>query len=304
MDRAEPLTGGASGAQLFRLELGGAAYVLRIETARDAFRDPVRQYACLAIAAGAGVGPQLFYSHAEDGVAITGFIAADAPAPLCSRMPEIARTLRRLHDAPLFPPLADYCDGLGKVLEWAGNSALLPPEAKAELARLYRQCAAAYPRNTLEIVSSHNDLNPSNWLFAAERMWIVDWESAFAADRYGDLGTVANFLDLDAGAADRFLALYFGTAPDRWQQDRLILARQMSRLFYAGVLFRFSGMQQPAYRLSAGALAALQTRGVDGAPPSVADFDGQLRLAGALFNEALATSASASFTEALARLAA
>ena len=133
-------------------------------------------------------------------------------------------------------------------------------------------------------------------------MWIVDWESAFAADRYVDLGTVANFLDLDEEAADRFLAMYFGAAPDRQQQDRLILARQMTRLFYAGVLFRLSGMRRPDYRLSAEALADLKTRGLNGAPPSVATFDGALRLAGALFNEARNAADSAAFQGVTERL--
>ncbi len=145
----------------------------------------------------------------KTGIAITRFIAADAPSPLRSQLAQIAGTLRRLHDAPLFPPLTDYCDGLGKIMEFTQANALLPPEAKADLARLYQQCAAVYPRAALEIVSSHNDLNPSNWLFAGERLWIVDWESAFAADRYVDLGTVANFLDLDEAASDHWLSLYF-----------------------------------------------------------------------------------------------
>ena len=124
VERARPLAGGASGAQLFRVGVGGAEYVLRIEITRDAFRDPHRQYACLAIAAGADVAPQLFYADAGDGVAITAFVAADAPEPLRDSLSQIAGTLRRLHDAPLFPALADYCDGLGKVLEWAGTADL------------------------------------------------------------------------------------------------------------------------------------------------------------------------------------
>jgi aminoglycoside phosphotransferase (APT) family kinase protein len=298
-----PLTGGASGALLFRIRAAGHDYVLRIETGRDAFRDPARHYACLAIAAQAQVAPPLFYADAEDGVAVTGFIAADPPAPPHSQLAEIARALRRLHDAPLFPPLADYYDGLGRVMEITQTNDLLPPEAKAEFARRYRQCGAAYPKTALEIVSSHNDLNPSNWLFAEGRMWIVDWESAFAADRYVDLGTVANFLDLDEGASDRWLTLYFGAAPDQWQRDRLVLARQMSRLFYAGALFLVAGRQNPDARLSYENLALLTTRGVNGAPTAIATFEGKQRLAGALFNEALAASALPDFAAVLARLA-
>jgi hypothetical protein len=49
--------------------------------------------------------------------------------------------------------------------------------------------------------------------------------------------------------------------------------------------------ERPGFQLTAEILTTLQTRGVNGALPTVADFDGKLRLAGALFNEALAVSA-------------
>ncbi len=48
-----PLTGGVSAAGLFRIHAADGHYVLRIETGRDAFRDPERHYVCLAIRAGA-----------------------------------------------------------------------------------------------------------------------------------------------------------------------------------------------------------------------------------------------------------
>jgi hypothetical protein len=75
------VTGGASGALIFKITLRGGDYLLRLETARDGFRDPERQYACLKIAAEAGVAPKLHYADARDGVAITGFVRAVPPDP-------------------------------------------------------------------------------------------------------------------------------------------------------------------------------------------------------------------------------
>lgn len=43
--RLQPVTGGSSGALTYRLEVGAKPYLMRLETARDAIRDPYRSYA-------------------------------------------------------------------------------------------------------------------------------------------------------------------------------------------------------------------------------------------------------------------
>ncbi|HEY5008422.1 MAG TPA: DUF2239 family protein, partial [Caulobacteraceae bacterium] len=74
VEKLEPVTGGASGALIFKATVRGGDYLLRLETGRDGFRDPERQYACLKIAAEAGVAPKLHYADPRDGVAITDFV--------------------------------------------------------------------------------------------------------------------------------------------------------------------------------------------------------------------------------------
>lgn len=300
VDAATSVRGGASGAHIFRLDVGAKSFVLRIESGRDAYRDPVRHYTCLAIAAEAGIAPRLHYANAEDGVAISDFIPTDSGPPMPKRLTVIGRTLRALHDTPIFPSQGDHLDRLGFILEQLRD--VLAADVAAEQAQLYRQCLAAYPRSELEIVSCHNDCNPSNLLFQGERLWLVDFESAFAADRYIDLGTLANFLLLPEPGEDRLLSVYFGQAPTRRQKDRLALARQVARIFYSAVLLRVAARERPGFQLTAEILAPLQTRGANSAPPTVADFDGKLRLAGALFNEALDESVKPKFAAALARL--
>src|SRR4051812_41579851 len=70
LDAITPLTGGLSGAEVFRVRVGGVAYVLRIERSRDGFNDPRRAYACMRIAAGTMVAPRVWYADPDDGVAI------------------------------------------------------------------------------------------------------------------------------------------------------------------------------------------------------------------------------------------
>ena len=43
----QPVTGGMSGAGVWRIRVGGIAYLLRLDLAPDAFRDPLRGHACL-----------------------------------------------------------------------------------------------------------------------------------------------------------------------------------------------------------------------------------------------------------------
>src|SRR5438046_1779985 len=55
-----PVGGGASGALIQRFEVTGTAYLLRIETRRDALRNP-HQHLCMQAAADAGVAPPVHY---------------------------------------------------------------------------------------------------------------------------------------------------------------------------------------------------------------------------------------------------
>jgi len=63
---------------------------------------------------------------------------------------------------------------------------LLPKEQSEELFLRYTQVAAVYPHDHPDMVSSHNDLfKPDNIVFDGQRLWLVDWETAFLNDRYG-----------------------------------------------------------------------------------------------------------------------
>ena len=121
---------------------------------------------------------------------------------------------------------------------------LLPESATGELFHHYSELLRVYPQNDTDPVSSHNDLKPQNMRFDGERIWLVDWESAFLNDEYVDLAIAANFFVKDETQEEGYLKTYFGEpagAPadkmaDEYRKARFFLMRQALSMFYAALL--------------------------------------------------------------------
>ncbi|MFT4253129.1 MAG: phosphotransferase [Caulobacter sp.] len=258
VDSEVRLAGGLSGAGTWRIRVGGIPYVLRMDAARDAVRDPARAQACQRIAADALLAPRLRWADAESGVTISEWIEpsplADFPGGPAALLDEMARTLRLLHATPAFPPLAspglDYLSALDGLVRDLLARPLPPPAIQERLAALWAELAAAGRATGDEPVSSHNDLNPRNILGDSGRLWLIDWESAFLADRHVDLAAVANLFAPTPAAADRLLAVYFGEPPTEARRARLALARRISHLFYGVMFLTLAADERPGARLA------------------------------------------------------
>lgn len=255
LDGAQPIRGGLSGAGVWRIRVGGIAYLLRIECGRDDLRDPVRGYACMRTAAEAFLAPRVRYADAEDGVAISDYVAPrslalDYPGAGHSLVVEMAQAVRLLHETPAFPPLVDYLTGLDKLLAAHRGLDILEPAATAELFDRYGELRAGYRTRASDLVSSHNDLNPGNVLYDGERLWLVDWEAAFLADRYVDLATVANWFTADAAGEEALLSTYFGGPPDAEQRARFHLMRLVNHVFMGAIFLNAAMMERPGARLA------------------------------------------------------
>jgi len=147
------------------------------------------------------------------------------------RVVELAQAVRALHAIPGFPPLVDYLDGLDALVGQAGRGGAVPLDAFDAWPRLHAVCRRLRP----EPVSSHNDLNPRNLLYDGRRIWLIDWEAAFRADRYVDLAAVANTFAADPDGEALLLATYFGREATRAERARLWLFRQVSHVFHAAI---------------------------------------------------------------------
>jgi aminoglycoside phosphotransferase (APT) family kinase protein len=278
LDAIAPLAGGMSGASIFRIRVGGIAYLMRVEGARDALRDPDRWYGCMAAAAEACLAPRVRHACAADGVVIMDLVeqrslALDYPGSRRDLLVELGQAARALHAMAPFPPLVDYLDAMEQLIGQFQTSGLFPATATEAHLEAYRALAMVYRRLRPEPAPSHNDLNPGNILYDGRRLWLIDWESAFQADRWVDVACLANWFCGDETEAGALLATYLGAAPTEAQSARLYLARQINHVFYAMVFLNMAAAGRPGIEAASGWPAA----------PPLADFHRRLSEGEAVF---------------------
>jgi hypothetical protein len=236
----EPIIGGVSGAHILRFDVGGSAYVLRLEPERVAVRDLERGYACMSAAAEVGAAPRVYFADPYRGVAIMDFVAnvplSQHPEGEVGLARDLGRLIARVQQGPLFPDCGDYGEMIAAMLEQLGGSPDLGPvQLDACLAGLtrIREALAVRP---LAAVSSHNDPNPRNLLFDGERLWLVDWELGFRNDPMVDVAIATSDLIQAPEAQALLLRMALDAAPDPAVLARLDLVRLLTRLFYGCVV--------------------------------------------------------------------
>ena len=270
LESVTPISGGLSGSGLFRIRVGGIAYVLRIEPPVHSFGDPARGFVCMRTAAEAFLAPRVRYADPADGVAIMDLVAQrslalDYPGDGKPLIIELAQAVRSLHATAPFPPLVDYMDGMQMVIGQQLQSGLLDPSVFRVLLGHYGELAAVYRTTDSDRVSSHNDLNPGNVLYDGSRLWLVDWEASFLADRYVDLATIAGWFIHDQAGEDLLLGTYFGAAPTPEQHARFTVMQQVNHVFYGMIMLNGAAAERPGVRmrdqdLSGPSLTALRAR--------------------------------------------
>ena len=254
----ETLSGGASGALVHRVDIDGApSLLLRVETARDPFRNPHRSYVCLRTAADAGIAPTVHVADPDAGIVVMDFVdqrpITEYPGGPVGVVRELGGRLATLQATATFPPLLDdFAALLGQMLVMIQEAAVFAPGVLAPVHDAFDRICAAYPWDRDAQVSSHNDVNPFNVLYDGERLWLIDWEIAFRNDPFADVASVANnFADpsAPAGAAkeldDALLRSWLGHAPDGPTCRRFAVMRLLNRLFYACLMMSTSAGQHP-----------------------------------------------------------
>jgi aminoglycoside phosphotransferase (APT) family kinase protein len=231
----EPITMGAS-ASSYRIEVAGRPYLLRLESSRrNEIRDPHRSYICMRMAAEAGIAPAVRHADPEAAVAITDFVP-HRPMADVRVSAEMARDLgnlvARLQAIPAFPPVTDYPTVVGRLLGRLLGSGLFAPGLLDPHRQAFERIREAYPWDSAALVSSHNDLSPANIMCDGERLWFIDWETAFRNDPLVDVATLTIFFAASPELEAVMLRSWLGREPDRAQRARLVLMRSLVRLYY------------------------------------------------------------------------
>ncbi len=231
------VTSGAS-ALSYRIEIADRPYLLRLESPeRDDVRDPERAYRCMRTAEEAGIAPALHHADPTAGVAIMDFVPGRSLSEYPGGPGELARDLgalaARLQATPAFPPVTDYLTVLKGLLGRLLGSGLFAAGLLDRHQEGFERIRQAYPWDSRALVSSHNDPHPGNILFDGERLWLIDWETAYRNDPLVDVAIFTLYLAASPELEGVLLRSWLGRAPDRALRARLVLMRQLVRLFYA-----------------------------------------------------------------------
>ncbi|HLY81311.1 MAG TPA: phosphotransferase [Caulobacteraceae bacterium] len=234
------VSGGVS-ALIYRVEVRGRDYLVRLERSRSPLRNPARGFASMTIAAEAGVAPAVLYANPESAIAIMDFVPArpleSFPGGAAALTRELGALVARLQRTTVFPALGDYPAMVERMLALVAGAGvfatgLLDPHA--ERAARIRE---VYPWNPAALVSSHNDPNPRNILYDGQRLWLIDWETAFRNDPLADIAILTIELASTPALEATLLEAWLGRAPDPGVRARLVLMQALTRLYYACLFF-------------------------------------------------------------------
>jgi aminoglycoside phosphotransferase (APT) family kinase protein len=238
----QPVGGGASGALVYRVDVAGRPYLMRLETRRGPLRNP-HQYVCMQTAAESGIAPPLHHADSETGVAIMDFLQQrplqEYPGGTVGLARDLGGLVARLQATPAFPYLVDYLSALDRMLGYVRRSNVFAPGLLDRHQEGFERIREAYPWDVASLVSSHNDPNPRNIIFDGDRLWIVDWETAYRNDVLTDVAILVDNFAPTPELEDILLQAWFGCAPDRPLRARLMLMRLLTRLYYAALGFSF-----------------------------------------------------------------
>jgi aminoglycoside phosphotransferase (APT) family kinase protein len=241
----KPLAGGATSAFVYRVEVGSRRYLLRMEGQPSPLRNP-HQYISMRIAAEAGIAPAIHYLDETDRVAVIDFIEhrpiglyPGGPSALARALGEL---LARVQATPVFPSFVNYPDIVARLFAHVRRTGLFAAGVLDAHVERLELLGKAYSAGMTRSVSSHNDPVPNNILFDGERLWMIDWESAYRNDPLVDVAIVLDHLARSPELEGVLLQAWLGRAPDEALRKRLDLIRALTRLYYAGVLFSASAV--------------------------------------------------------------
>jgi aminoglycoside phosphotransferase (APT) family kinase protein len=245
--KVAPIKGGASPASLFRVDVGPRRCLLRVEGPHSPLRVPT-QYEAMRMAVDAGLAPRLHHADPDAGIVVMDFIEqwplSAYPGGIPALTAAMGAMIARLQASPAIPAFVDYPDMVSRLFAHVRRTGLFAAGVLDPHWERLQQIREAWDRDPARLVSSHNDCHPGNFLFDGERLWLVDWESAYRNDRFVD---IAILLDNVAPAPDLrevLIRAWIGRHLDADEQRQLDTARALTRLYFAGFFLSGSAAAQ------------------------------------------------------------
>lgn len=238
LDDVRLISGGASGASLLRLRVGQGDYLLRVEgPSTPLLRRNRHRYTCAKIAADAGIGPSIHYLNEADGVMIMDFLPSrplvEFPGGEEALAQELGSLVRRLQSSAAFPQLVYFPDLVTRMLDHLRESEVFAEGLLRGHQQRLDEIREVLDTHASHATPSHNDLNPGNILFDGDRLWLIDWESAYRNHPMVDVSILLDCVTSSPAAQEALLHAWSDGALDAEHREQLSLVRPLARLYYA-----------------------------------------------------------------------
>jgi aminoglycoside phosphotransferase (APT) family kinase protein len=234
------IAAGMSGAGVYRVTAGGAAYVLKVTRPEDPPDAWTARTQVLRAAAEAGLAPRVVHVDEARRAVVTELVVDRSfgarftdPRTHAAALGELGATLRRVHALPLPPGAAPMESRAFLARSWAGLGDFPLPAWNADVVR--RVLDEAPPAGRAPVLS-HNDANPTNLVYDGKRVLLLDWDNAGANDPLYDLAAVAVFFRMDDATCAQLIAAHDEAAvevplPARFRYQRREIAALCGALF-------------------------------------------------------------------------
>ncbi len=229
------IAGGMSGAGVYRVEAAGHVYVLKVAGEREPIESWRQGLEIQRRAGDAGLAPRVIHHDETRRAVVSEHVVNRRFAPRLfdpqtrdAAIRELGETIRRVHALPL-PVDAVWRDPRELIEPMRAGLATfaVPSFVRATIDQVL---AETPPPRQRPLVTSHNDMNPSNLVFDGERMLVLDWDMAGPNDPYFDLAAVAMFLRMDDPTASALISAYDAAPPTALPEGFLYARRFVAAL--------------------------------------------------------------------------
>ena len=248
VEAISPVAGGITTAFVLKVRVGGRDYLLRVEGQPSPLRNP-HQYKSMSIASAAGIAPEIHHMDEGTRVVVMDFVDQrplhDYPGGFRGLAQALGELLKRLQAAPVFPRFVEYPDIVGRLFSHVRRTGLFAAGLLDVHVEHLERIRQSYNSGLERLVSSHNDFHPGNLLFDGQRLWLVDWESAYRNDPMVDLATLMDSFAFSPEIEGIMVKTWLGRAPDEAFYMRLATVRALTRLLCWGIPERLRSLPDP-----------------------------------------------------------
>jgi len=218
-----PLSGGFSGALLYKFIAHNKAYVMKRSKRRFGNVGLEEEFNLCKIAADLGIAPKVYYTNVEKDIIVTEFIHHQLPSnheprPLRENkkwLEDIIKLIKKVQNMPVGKfnlKTTRIHEDFHGVYKNAAKSLQyhLKKKEKQLLERIVKT-----PRLEGKIVFSHGDFNVANLLYNNERFYLIDWDWEYAKFNHYllDVAHFSNFLCMTKSEGLDLLTMYLEHEP-------------------------------------------------------------------------------------------